>query len=63
VRYFTDGNGGRGKAFVNGVFEANRRFFSGQAQKRARKMRFAEWGELRTARALRVAPVHAPLTT
>ncbi len=63
VRYFTDGMAVGGKAFVNGVFEANRRFFGPKRRSGARKMRFAEWGELRTARALRVAPVHAPLTT
>jgi REP element-mobilizing transposase RayT len=60
VRYFTDGMAIGGKAFVDGVFEANRRFFGPKRKDGARKMRFAEWGELRTARALRVDPLSAP---
>jgi REP element-mobilizing transposase RayT len=60
VRYFTDGMAVGGKAFVDGVFEANRRFFGPKRRDGARKMRFAEWGALRTMRALRVAPVGAP---
>jgi hypothetical protein len=63
VRYFTDGLVFGGKAFVDGVFENNRRIFGSKRKDGARKMRFAEWGELRTARALRVSPVRAPLTT
>jgi hypothetical protein len=62
VRYFTDGLALGGKVFVEGVFERNRRFFGPKRVTGARKMRFAEWGELRTARALRVAPIRAPLT-
>ena len=62
VRYFTDGLALGGKAFVEGVFERNRRFFGPKRVSGARKMRFAEWGELRTARALRITPVRAPLT-
>ena len=57
VRYFTDGMAVGGKAFVDGVFEANRRFFGPKRKDGARKMRFAEWGGLCAARALRVAPV------
>ena len=63
VRYFTDGMAIGGKVFVDGVFERNRRFFSPKRKDGARRMRFADWGELRVARALRVAPVQAPLTT
>jgi hypothetical protein len=63
VRYFTDGMAIGGKAFVDGVFEENRRFFGPKRKDGARKMRFAEWGELRTARALRVGPVTVPSTT
>jgi len=57
VRYFTDGMALGNKAFVDGVFERNRRFFGPKRRDGARKMRFADWGELRTARALRVRPV------
>jgi len=63
VRYFTDGMALGSQAFVDNVFERNRRFFGPRRKGGARNMRFADWGELRTARALRIAPVHAPLTT
>ncbi len=63
VRYFTDGLAFGGKAFVDRVFNDNRRFFSPGRKDGARKMRFAEWGELRTARALRIDPVTVPATT
>jgi len=63
VRYFTDGMAIGGKAFVDGVFEGNRRFFGAKRRDGARRMRHADWGGLRTARALRVAPVRAPLAT
>ncbi len=62
VRYFTDGLALGGKAFVDGVFERNRRFFGPKRMTGARRMRFAAWGELRTARALRVAPVQISFT-
>jgi hypothetical protein len=62
VRYFTDGMAVGGQAFVDGVFERNRRFFGPKRKDGARKMRFADWGGLRVARALRIAPVQAPLT-
>jgi hypothetical protein len=63
VRYFTDGMAIGQKAFVDHVFEANRRFFGPRRRDGARKMRFAEWGGLRVARALRVAPVTVPMTS
>jgi REP element-mobilizing transposase RayT len=63
VRYFTDGMALGGQAYVDGVFERNRHFFGPKRTDGARKMRFAEWGDLRVARALRVAPIHPPLTT
>jgi REP element-mobilizing transposase RayT len=63
VRYFTDGMAVGGKAFVDGVFERNRRFFGPKRRDGARKMRFADWGDLRTARALRIDPVSLPLTS
>jgi len=62
VRYFTDGMAVGGKAFVNKVFERNQRFFGPKRKDGARKMRFADWGGLRVARALRISPVQAPLT-
>jgi REP element-mobilizing transposase RayT len=61
VRYFTDGMAFGGKAFVDGVFQQNRQFFGPKRRDGARKMRFAEWGELRVARALRVEPVRVPM--
>jgi len=51
-----------GQAFVDGVFERNRRFFGPKRKDGARKMRFADWGGLRVARALRIAPVQVPST-
>lgn len=63
VRYFTDGMAIGGKDFVDQVFGDNRHCFSPKRKDGARKMRFAEWGNLRTARALRIAPVRAPLVT
>jgi len=63
VRYFTDGMAVGGKAFVDGVFEHNRRFFGPKRKNGARNMRFADWGELRVARALRIDSVTRPLAT
>jgi len=63
VRYFTDGMAVGSQAFVDGVFERNRRLFGPKRKDGARKMRFADWGELRVARALRISPMRAPLTT
>lgn len=62
VRYFTDGMVLGSKVFVDDVFEKNRRFFGPKRKDGARKMRLAEWGDLRCARALRIAPVSSPLT-
>ena len=60
VRYFTDGMALGGKAFVDLFFEANRLFFGPKRRSGARMMRSGEWGELRTARALRLSPVTVP---
>jgi len=60
VRYFTDGMAIGGKGFIERVFDENRHLFGPKRRDGARKMRFAEWGELRTARALRIAPVSVP---
>ena len=63
VRYFTDGMAIGGKAFVERVFNENRGLFGPKRRDGARKMRFGEWGGLRTARDLRVDAVCRPLTT
>jgi hypothetical protein len=63
VRYFTDGMAIGGKAFVEQVFNDNRGLFGPKRREGARKMRFGEWGGLRTARALRVDAVCLPITT
>ena len=63
VRYFTDGMVIGGKAFVERVFNENRGLFGPKRKDGARKMRFGEWGDLRTARALRVDAVRLPMTT
>ena len=63
VRYFTDGMAIGGKAFVERVFNENRGLFGPKRKDGARKMRFGEWGGLRTARALRVDAVRLPMTT
>jgi len=60
VRYFTDGMAFGGKEFVDKVFSDNRGLFGPARRDGARRMRGAEWGELRTMRALRVAPVSVP---
>jgi putative transposase len=61
VRYFTDGMAFGGKAFVEKVFNNNRRFFGAKRKDGARKMKFGEWGELRVVRALRISPVSLPI--
>ncbi len=63
VRYFTDGMAFGGKAFVDQVFNDNRRFFGPKRRDGARRMKVGEWGDLRTARALRINPVAVPATT
>ena len=60
VRYFTDGMAIGGRTFVERVFCDNRRLFGPKRKDGARKMRFAEWGDLRTVRALRISPVSVP---
>lgn len=57
VRYFTDGMAIGGKDFVERLFDDNRRLFGPKRKSGSRKMRFAEWGGLRTVRALRIDPV------
>ncbi|MDD4103317.1 MAG: transposase, partial [Kiritimatiellae bacterium] len=60
VRYFTDGMALGGKGFVDRVFSENRGLFGPRRRDGARRMRGAEWGELRSMRALRVAAVAVP---
>ncbi|MDD2455939.1 MAG: transposase [Kiritimatiellae bacterium] len=62
VRYFTDGMALGGKGFVERVFSENRGLFGPRRRDGARRMRGAEWGGLRTMRALRVDPVAVPDT-
>ena len=62
VRYFTDGMAIGGKEFVERIFNDNRGLFGPKRKDGARKMRFGEWGGLRTVRALRVDAVSPPLT-
>ena len=63
MRYFTDGLASGGRAFVNGVFETNRRFFGPKRRDGERKLSFAERGGLCMASARRAGPVRAPLVT
>ena len=63
VRYFTDGMAFGGKAFVEQVFNDNRLLFGPKRRDGARRMKVGEWGELRTARALRIDPVSVPAMT
>jgi len=63
VRYFTDGMAIGGKAFVERLFVENRALFGPKRKDGARKMRFGEWGDLRTVRALRVDAVSVPAVT
>jgi len=63
VRYFTDGMAIGGREFVERVFNENKGLFGSKRKDGARKMRFGEWGGLRTVRALRIAPVSVPVIT
>ncbi|MCB1086627.1 MAG: transposase [Verrucomicrobiae bacterium] len=57
VRYFCDGAIFGSVEFVNGIFEAQRWRYGPKRKTGARKMRGADWGELRVLRDLRVEPV------
>lgn len=63
VRYFTDGMAIGGKDFGERYFADNRPLFGPKRKSGSRKMRFTEWGELRTVRALRIDPVTVPATS
>ena len=60
VRYFTDGAVLGSAGFVDGFFERNREQFGPRRTSGARRLRGAEWGSIRTLRALRVDPVMPP---
>ena len=54
VRYMTDGVVLGSKGFVNGFFASKREYFGKKRLEGARKLRGADWGEMRTLRDLRV---------
>ena len=60
VRYMTDGVALGSRAFVDGVFQRHRGYFSEKRRDGARAMRGAQWGGLFTARDLRKCVITAP---
>jgi putative transposase len=60
VRYLSDGLAIGTGAFVEKIFESARGAFSAKRETGARKMKGGGWGELRTARALKVDAVVPP---
>lgn len=60
VRYMTDGVALGSRAFVDGVFQRHRGYFSEKRQDGARVMRGAEWGGLFSARDLRKSVITVP---
>jgi REP element-mobilizing transposase RayT len=61
VRYFTDGVIFGGSAFVEGAFRRHRSHFGSRREDGARVMAGGEWGDLVTARALRVSVIGSPV--
>ena len=57
IRYFTDGLAIGSESFIEHVFRAVPAAFSETRRSGARRMRGGEWGELRSARALRVRAI------
>lgn len=57
LRYMSDGLAIGSASFIEKIFRSKREFFSERRRSGARRMRGGEWGELRSARALRVDPV------
>ena len=57
VRYFSDGLAVGSAGFIEQVFESLRAAFSAARKTGARRMAGGDWGELRTARRLRVDPI------
>lgn len=60
VRYLTDGMVLGSKVFVEKIFNDNRHLFGEKRKSGARKMRYAEWGDLCIMRDLRTNPVTIP---
>jgi hypothetical protein len=62
VRYFTDGAVLGSAEFVDGFFEGRREWFGERRRDGARRMRGAEWGELRVLRDLKKNRMRLPGT-
>lgn len=60
IRYFTDGAILGSRAYVEDAFQRHRADFSLRRQSGARTLKGAEWGDLFSARELRVEPVGLP---
>ena len=60
VRYLSDGMAIGSAAFVEKIFGSVREAFSQQRETGARRLKGGDWGELRSARALRVDVVAPP---
>ena len=60
VRYFTDGAILGGRAFVDDAFSRHRPHFGAKRVDGARGMAGGEWGDLATARALRLSVIGRP---
>ena len=60
VRYLSDGVALGSRDFVESVFKKNRKSFGRKRKSGARKMRSGEWGDLHTARDLRLEVVSPP---
>jgi len=60
VRYFTDGAVLGSRAYVEEVFGRHRSYFSAKRTTGARRMTGAAWGDLYTARRLRLNPIIVP---
>jgi REP element-mobilizing transposase RayT len=57
VRYFIDGVALGTKEFVEGVFQEHRDRFTARRKDGARRLKAADWGEIRSLRDLKVDPV------
>ncbi|MFT5473802.1 MAG: putative transposase [Candidatus Promineifilaceae bacterium] len=59
VRYFSDGAVMGSRAYVEDVFQRHRQQFGEKRKTGARPMRGGDWGDLMTARRLRLTPIRA----
>jgi putative transposase len=57
VRYMTDGMAIGSRSFLEKLFAAKREIFSERRKTAARRMKGGDWGDLRSARALKVDPI------